>query len=202
MTSSYVIRNCRPQGEAQSPGVYVVSEYQAGGTLRQLLNSTTLVLPWKLRLAMVADVAKALHYMHIKGVTHGAVRSASVLVDLNGRLRLSDVGLARRFSDAPRADDSRYAAPEALTNAVFSPQGDAFSFGVLLWEIMHRRDAPFRRSDDNYSAEALLEWPNPEGAMPELPLLLARCLAHEAAARPTFDDIVPRVRAMTVLAKE
>jgi serine/threonine protein kinase len=181
--------------------VYAVTEYQAGGTLRQLLNSTTLVLPWKLRLAMVADVAKAVHYLHEKGVTHGAIRSASALVDLNGRLRLSDVGLARRYSNAPRADDSRYAAPEALTNAVYSPPGDAFSFGVLLWEIMHRRDAPFRRADDNYSAEALLEWPTPEGAMPELPLLLARCLAHDAAARPGFDDIVPRVRAMLVTSK-
>ena len=188
-------------GEGQTPGVYAVTEYQAGGTLRQLLSSSSLALPWKLRLAMVVDVAKALLYLHTKRITHGAIRSSSVLVDLNGRLRLSDVGLARRFSDAPRADDSRYAAPEALLSAVFTPQGDSFSFGVLLWEIVHRKDAPFRRADDSYSAEALLEWPMPTGAMPELQVLLARCLADDPATRPSFEDIVPRVRAMAVTVK-
>lgn len=178
-----------------------MAEYQAGGTLRQLVASPTITMPWKLRLAMLTDVAKALLYLHTKGITHGAVRSSSILVDLNGRMRLSDVGLARRFSDAPRADDSRYASPEALTSGVFQPQGDAFSFGVLLWEIVHRKEAPFRRADANYSAEALLEWPMPPGAMPELQVLLTRCLADEPAQRPAFDDILPRVRAMAVTAK-
>ena len=71
---------------------YIVMEYVTGGTLQDRMGKP---LPLTEILQLIAPVAEALTYAHKQGVVHRDIKPANVLLDANGRPKLSDFGLAR-----------------------------------------------------------------------------------------------------------
>src|SRR5262252_4037906 len=76
---------------SQSP--YLVMEYLEGQPLDRILDKGTVPLPKAC--AWAAEVASALGVAHRKGVIHGDVKPANVLVTDEGRIKLMDFGMAR-----------------------------------------------------------------------------------------------------------
>ena len=74
---------------------YLVMEYVPGKTLQQVLAESTGPMPIPRACAWISDLAGALHRAHRSGVIHGDIKPANILVTDDGKVKLSDFGIAR-----------------------------------------------------------------------------------------------------------
>ncbi len=97
---------------------------------------------------IVRAVAEALHAAHGHGVVHRDVKPANILIDDEGRPRVTDFGLARFDDGASRITQSgalvgtpAYMSPEQVggDSSVVGPASDQFSLGVILYELLTGR---------------------------------------------------------------
>jgi serine/threonine-protein kinase len=117
---------------------YIVMELVEGTPLSALMP-----LPPSRALGLILQVCEALAFAHERGVVHGDVKPANVLVEPDGSVKLSDFGVAR-LVDAPAArglvaGTRAYMAPEALNGAEPDPRMDVYSAAVLLHELLTGR---------------------------------------------------------------
>ena len=85
-------------------------------------------------------VASALDYAHAQGVIHRDVKPSNVLLDLDGRIVLSDFGLALEIQQGTMGEvlgTPHYVAPEqARDSSATVPQSDLYALGVMLYEML------------------------------------------------------------------
>jgi serine/threonine protein kinase len=155
---------------------YFVMEYIDGQDLGSMIAGYRA----KGKLLLQADVlrigkavAEALDYAHRKGVIHRDVKPSNILVGRDGRVVLTDFGLALDVEQGSLGEvfgSSRYIAPEqARRSSGAVPQSDLYSLGVILYEML-TGSAPF--DDPSPTAVALqhvtLAPPPPRGINPKL----------------------------------
>lgn len=127
---------------------YLVMECVPGGTLADRGNAG---LSGVEAIALARDLLSALGYVHGAGVLHRDLKPANVLLGVDGRLRLTDFGIAHLL-DATLLTTvgsvfgtERYLAPELLAGGVASVRTDLYACGVLLAECTAAAPAPLRR---------------------------------------------------------
>jgi serine/threonine protein kinase len=121
---------------------FVVMEYVAGRTLLQ--HATSGALAPRRAAALVAELARAVEYIHGRGVVHQDITPRNVLIDAAGRPRLIDFGLARlrHAWSEDRADwtggTARYISPEQVGQCAegIGPWTDVFGLGGLLYHLL------------------------------------------------------------------
>ncbi len=124
---------------------YIVMEFVAGKSLRQLLQAGALGEDQALRI--VAQVCDALQYAHDLDVVHRDVKPENILLDAQGRVKIADFGLAKLVDPVPAGlslTGSRevmgtvyYMAPEQLLrNADVDHRADLYSLGVVFYEML------------------------------------------------------------------
>ncbi|XP_041742835.2 receptor-interacting serine/threonine-protein kinase 2 isoform X2 [Coregonus clupeaformis] len=124
-------------------------DWMPEGSLHSLLYQTQLYpgLPMSFRLGILLDVAEGLCHLHCIPLPHQALKPTNVLLDEQYRAKVSDWGLPREWrvgsslsaGGGPCFRDLVYLSPEALTGTTPSVEADMYSFGVLLWETLNRR---------------------------------------------------------------
>src|SRR5574341_861332 len=122
---------------------YFVMEYIDGldlGTLMSQYLAKGELLPHADLLRIGRAVASALDYAHQKGVVHRDVKPSNVMVARDGRVVLSDFGLALDVEQGSMGEvfgTAHYIAPEqARRSSDAIPQSDLYSLGVILYEIL------------------------------------------------------------------
>src|SRR5262249_54065424 len=92
---------------------------------------------------LVAHVAEALHYAHLQGLVHRDIKPANILLDREGKPRITDFGLAVREEDLPHQPDCfagtlLYMSPEQVRREAHHIDGrtDIYSLGVILYELL------------------------------------------------------------------
>lgn len=122
---------------------YFAMEYIDGTTLAQILADQTTqgsLLPSADVLRYGRAIASALDYAHQRGVIHRDVKPLNVLVSNNGRIVLSDFGLALDTAEGSLGEvfgSAHYTAPEqARRSNAAVPQSDLYSLGVILYEML------------------------------------------------------------------
>ncbi|MBI2919649.1 MAG: protein kinase [Planctomycetes bacterium] len=90
-------------------------------------------------LDLAAQIARALSFMHERGLVHRDVKPANVLVPDQGPARVIDFGIAKPLDDLGEvAGTLGYLAPEALRGQPFDHRVDLYALGVTLYVILGR----------------------------------------------------------------
>ena len=117
---------------------YLVMELIDGTPLDRLLEKGTLPLPRAC--AWVAHAAEALEAAHNRGVIHGDVKPANILITADGKVKLTDFGMARvakrDAGDTPLLGTPAYWCPEQIMGRPQDARSDIFSLGVVLYEMV------------------------------------------------------------------
>jgi len=173
---------------SQTP--YLVMEFIQGQPLEKLLEKGS--LPCSKACAWAAEVATALAVAHRKGVIHGDVKPANILITEDERIKLTDFGMARLASrdskDTPLLGSPAYWCPEQIVGKSQDARSDIFSLGVVMYEMVtgHR---PFDADSlQGICAKILSSTPLPPShANPSVPAafneLIASCLEKDPARR-------------------
>ncbi|KAJ4461975.1 putative protein kinase [Paratrimastix pyriformis] len=186
--------------------VCVYAEYMENGSLFGLLHNDQLELPMNLRIQMALDMALGISYLHhlLPPIVHRDIKSQNMLVSADMRIKIyighlvSDFGISRLTDDkgiATAAGTPGWSSPEVLRGERSGLPSDAFSFGVVLWELATRQvpwnDTPPIRVAMTVASGGRL--PVPASIPPILATLIQECFAEDPAQRPTFDQIVQRL---------
>jgi eukaryotic-like serine/threonine-protein kinase len=180
---------------SQTP--YLVMEYIQGQSLEKLLEKGS--IPYTKACAWVAEVATALAVAHKKGVIHGDVKPANILIAEDDRVKLTDFGMARLASrdskDTPLLGSPAYWCPEQIVGKPQDARSDIFSLGVVLYELVTGRRPFDADSLQGICSRILSSTPLPPShANPSVPValneLIASCLAKDPNQRCASAEIL------------
>lgn len=169
---------------------YLVMEYLEGQPLDRILDKHS--VPFSKACAWTAEVAGALGVAHRKGVIHGDVKPANMLITEDGRVKLMDFGMARLASldskATPLAGTPAYWCPEQIVGKPQDARSDLFSLGIVLYEMVTGQRPFDADSLQGICSRVLSSTPLPPShANRSLPTafddLMARCLAKDPAGR-------------------
>ena len=184
-------------GEADGRS-FIVMEYVEGETLERLIERDALNLERAIKIA--AQIADALAAAHARGVIHRDIKPSNVIVTPRGQAKVMDFGLASASQSADLETHSRltgasgvagtvpYMSPEQLKGEPLDPRTDLFSFGVLFFEMVSRRN-PFGSVSAMATASAILALDPPvlgrsgEEVSPELQRIARKCLEKDRDRR-------------------
>ena len=173
---------------------YIVFEYVDGLTLKRLVEDEG-PLPVREAVAITLEVARALAFAHARGVVHRDVKPQNVLLDGDGRPKVTDFGIAREIDldvgvtqTGTVLGTSDYMAPEQARGERPSASTDVYALGAVLYELL-AGEVVF--PGDSFMAVALrhASEPPPDIAerRPDVPLrltvLVDRCLEKESRDR-------------------
>ncbi|KAJ6514001.1 kinase-like domain-containing protein, partial [Mycena vulgaris] len=194
-----------------SPAKAMVSPWMPLGSALKYMKENSPSSTYALELLL--DTIRGLRYLHSMGMVHGDLCGRNILMDQNGRARLTDFGLAAfvesevSIKSSTRSGSARWMAPELLaplpgTRFKRTPASDVWAFGCVCCEIWSEGHVPFSHIGvDSAIAIALAEVtsrqkkpyqsrPCDKGGnpMPELLwALVQRCFEAAPSERPTVD---------------
>jgi eukaryotic-like serine/threonine-protein kinase len=118
---------------------YIAMEYMDGRSLKELIVRDTVPVP--VAIAYTRQILAALRFAHRHGIVHRDVKPHNVLVDPEGRLKVTDFGIARagpsQMTEAGAIiGTAQYLSPEQARGAPVDQRSDLYSLGVVLYELL------------------------------------------------------------------
>jgi serine/threonine-protein kinase len=125
---------------------YIVMEFVAGRTLRDILREGRKILPER-ALEITSGVLSALDYSHRAGIIHRDIKPGNVMLTPAGDVKVMDFGIARAVSDAQSTmtataavvGTAQYLSPEQARGETVDSRSDVYSTGCLLFELLTGR---------------------------------------------------------------
>ena len=170
---------------------FIVMEFVEGTGLDARLRQGP--VPLADAVGIVGQIASALDHLHSRGIIHRDVKPANVLVTDDGRVKITDFGVARSADPSATLETEiygtpHYMAPEQVRAGTVDARTDVFALGVLVYEML-TGTRPFLGATVAEVTHNILygrlQAPNLRGApLPEpLQEVLARALASDPAER-------------------
>jgi eukaryotic-like serine/threonine-protein kinase len=153
------LREARVSGKLQHPNIvrtldvgrdhgvyYLVMEYVKGVDAQRLLDRETRFTPMR-AVNIAGFVARALGEAHDQGVIHRDIKPANILIARDGKVKVTDFGLARSITNTATAltlsnqvvGTPNYMAPEQIKSMEVDARVDIYALGVTLWQFLTGR---------------------------------------------------------------
>uniref|UniRef100_A0A8C7SDN1 receptor protein-tyrosine kinase n=1 Tax=Oncorhynchus mykiss TaxID=8022 RepID=A0A8C7SDN1_ONCMY len=185
----------------KSRPVMIVVEYMENGSLDSFLRTHDGQFTVIQLVGMLRGIASGMKYLSDMGYVHRDLAARNILVNSNLVCKVSDFGLSRVLEDDPEAAYTttggkipiRWTAPEAISYRKFSSASDAWSYGIVMWEVMSYGERPYwemSNQDVILSIEEGYRLPAPMGCPVVLHQLMLHCWQKERSQRPKFTDVV------------
>ena len=194
--------------------VFLAMEYVSGITLRQALDEFGSLTPSR-ALDVFEPIIAGLAAAHGAGILHRDIKPENVLLSDDGRIKLSDFGLARPISAQTQTGGVvgtvAYLSPELVSRGIADARSDIYSTGCLLFELLTGQppfsgETPVSIAYQHVSGEV----PSARSIQPDLPAdvdkILKVALAKKAedryqSAQSMLDDLLNLHQGRAVTAK-
>ncbi|ONI18606.1 LOW QUALITY PROTEIN: hypothetical protein PRUPE_3G226200 [Prunus persica] len=125
-------------------------------------HTKSIFLNWEMRFNIILGIARGLLYLHQDSrlrIIHRDLKTSNILLDEEMNPKISDFGLARIVGGKETESNTNtvvgtygYMSPEYALDGTFSVKSDAFSFGVVLLEIISgKKNTGFYQSQQTFS---------------------------------------------------
>jgi small GTP-binding protein len=182
----------------------IITEFVAHGNLFDYAHDAANELLWPLRLRIAMDVAKGMAFLHNSRppIIHRDLKSPNVLLagtDAQSRrpvAKVTDFGVSHVL--APTAAGRVVAcpvwlAPEVIRDELYTQKADIYSFGVILFEILERREFFGEVEFLSEVQEHILAGERPsfsDDCIPSYANLMQACWDQSPENRPSFADVI------------
>src|SRR5215203_2041147 len=128
------------RGEAEGT-YYIAMEHLDGRTLKELIVARA-PAPIKVAIEYTRQILSALRFAHRNGIVHRDIKPHNVLVDGEGRAKVTDFGIARAGAASQVTEagsivgTAHYLSPEQARGAPVDQTSDLYSTGIVLYELM------------------------------------------------------------------
>jgi serine/threonine-protein kinase len=171
---------------------YIAMEYVAGQTLKQIVTEEGW-LPAARAVDLTVQILRAARFAHRRGVIHRDFKPQNVIVDDEGRAKVTDFGIARAgASDMTQTGSimgtAQYLSPEQAQGHAVNARSDLYSIGIILYELLTGR-VPFEAdSAVTIALKQVNEAPAPPrqinpAVTPELEAVVLRALMKDPRER-------------------
>ncbi|XP_054855382.1 serine/threonine-protein kinase PAK 4 isoform X2 [Eublepharis macularius] len=177
--------------------LWVVMEFLEGGALTDIVTHTR--MNEEQIAAVCLSVLKALSVLHAQGVIHRDIKSDSILLTHDGRVKLSDFGFCAQVNkEVPRRKSlvgtPYWMAPELISRLPYGPEVDIWSLGVMVIEMVDGEPPYFNEPPlkamkmirDNLPPKLK----NVHKVSPSLKGFLDRLLVRDPAQRATANELL------------
>ena len=171
---------------------YIAMEFLEGRSLKQVVREEA-PLDLLRAIDLTVQILRAARFAHQRGIVHRDIKSHNVIVDDEGRAKVTDFGIARAgASDMTETGSimgtAQYLSPEQAQGHAVSPQSDLYAIGIVLYELLTGR-VPFDgESAVTIALKQVAETPVPPSSYnlavpPELDAVVLRAMAKDPAER-------------------
>ena len=186
---------------------YIVFELVDGDNLKELVERGG-PLPVRRAVDLGLEIGRALAFAHAQGLVHRDVKPQNVLLDGDGRAKVTDFGIVRSLDAVGHTQTgtvlgtSHYIAPEQARGERVDAQTDVYSFGVVLYELL-AGEVPY--PGDSFLSVAMKHVNDPVPSVldrrPDAPIrfatLIERCMAKDPLDRPrSMDEVVSELQSV------
>ncbi len=158
---------------------FIVMEYVEGGSLAEALARDGALSPARV-VAVARDCCAGLAYAHAAGLVHRDLKPQNLLLELDGRVKIADFGIARALDGTSLTlsgsvlGTAGYLAPEQAGGAQVTAAADIYGLGVTLHQL----------------ATGTMPGPDTPQSLPDpLRSAVASCLDPDPARRPTAEAL-------------
>jgi beta-lactam-binding protein with PASTA domain/tRNA A-37 threonylcarbamoyl transferase component Bud32 len=175
------------RGEAEGT-YYIAMELLDGRNLKELIVARGPAPP-KIVVEYARQILAALAYSHRHTIVHRDIKPHNVVVDGDGRVKVTDFGIARGGASQMTEVGSivgtaQYLSPEQARGEAVDPRSDLYSLGIVMYELLtgsvpFTGDSPVEIAMKHLSATAPPPSEVREGVPRELDLVVMRALAKD-----------------------
>lgn len=119
--------------------LYIVMEFIQGRSLEQYIYEEVGLIPEQKALPIFLDILDTVGYLHHNGILHLDIKSNNVMLQPDGHIKLIDLGIASRMSDASNNTGfgtPAYMSPEQSDKGQCGQYTDIFALGIMLFEML------------------------------------------------------------------